>query len=264
MSILTSVILFSICLAALGIGRYLVYQGQVFSKKPSSHTKQVDTETPSTLVPIEPSPVKVLEETITLAIADGKLSEEEEITLRKQAILVGKDPDELIDQLKEDVFGDENTAAGESGEAGLTFEKFVLQQFNPRFFRLDHWSGDKFIAGRYTKTAMDPDIQITINTVEGRFPLAVECKWRSQRSGEYISFADDKQLQGYQQFSKKTGKPTFIALGLGGRPSEPEELYLIPVEDFKRGTQHHASLTHYRKRNPGQGFFFDVESTRLM
>lgn len=264
MSIFSLIILFSICLAVLGIGKYLFVRGLASTKKLPKHGKQVEEKAHLTEASIRPSPVQVLEEAITLAIADGKLGEKEEIKLRQQAILIGKDPDELIEQLKEDVFGDEKTNTGESGEAGLSFEKFVLEQFNPRFFRLDNWSGDKFIAGRYTKTAMDPDIQITINTSEGRFSLAVECKWRSRKFGEYISFAEDKQLRGYQEFAKKTGKPTFIALGLGGKPSEPEEVYLIPVEDFKRGTQHHASLTHYRKPNPEQGFFFDVESTRLM
>ncbi len=213
------------------------------------------------------NPILALEEAITLAIANGTLTERDEAILRERAIQVGKEPDELIQQLREDLFGledPETEVLDTKARVGLLFETYVVQKLNPRFFRLDHWAGDKFFVGRYANTDLYPDIQMTLNTSEGRFPLAVECKWRSKQKGDFIWFSEDGQLKRYQRFSKKTGRPTFIALGLGGKPSDPEEVYIIPVQAFKRGTQHHATLTHYRKPNPEQGFFFDVESGVLM
>lgn len=227
----------------------------------------VDQKTIDNQVIEEIKSIQVLEEAITLAMEDGRLSKGEEIILREKAVLVGKDPDELIQQLREDLFGledQENEEVDPDFNPGLTFERYVVQKFNPGFFCLDYWAGDRFIADRYTSTVLKPDIQVTINTAEGRYPLAVECKWRSKQKGDYIWFAEDKQLKEYQRFAKDTGKPTFIILGLGGKPNEPEEVYLIPVNAFNFGTQHRASLIHYRKPHPDLGFFFDVESGGLM
>lgn len=215
----------------------------------------------------ETRPTYLLEEAINLVLEDGKLSKGEEVMLRNKAILVGKDPDILIQQLREDLFGledDECKEVDPDFNPGLTFERYVVQKFNPQFFRLDYWAGDRFIADRYTSTVLHPDIQVTINTAEGSFPLAIECKWRNHQKGDYIWFAEDSQLTEYQRFAKETGRPTFIVLGLGGHPGGPEDVYLIPVNAFNRGTQHRANLTHYRKPNPDQGFFYDVESGGLM
>lgn len=260
-------------LSILGYGIYWIVQvqgSQINPQAPKHLEKQANSkvgETENLPDRSKSNPILALEEAITMSIANGTLTEREEAILRKRAIQVGKDPDELIQQLREDLFGldDPDTEVIDTkARAGLLFEKYVVQKLNPQFFRLDHWSGDKFIAGRYAKTDLDPDIQMTLNTSEGRFPLAVECKWRSRQEGEFIYFSEDRQLQRYQRFAKKTGRPTFIALGLGGKPNDPKEVYLIPVQAFKRGTQHHANLTHYRKPNPEQGFFFDVESGVLM
>ncbi|WP_111671752.1 hypothetical protein [Algoriphagus litoralis] len=234
----------------------------ILNPKESKFTSEQDE-----LIENTEEPSIILEEAITLALEDGKLSKGEELMLREKARMVGKDPDELIQQLREDLFGlegEESFSFDPDLNPGLAFERYVFQLLNPRYFRLDHWAGDKFLAGRYTSTHLDPDIQVTANTVEGRFPIAVECKWRAKQEGDYIRFAEDKQLERYQEFSKETGKPTFIVLGLGGTPQAPEEVFLIPIHVFKRGSQHRASLVHYRKPNPEVGFFFDPESGTLM
>ena len=269
-----SVFTYIFVLSFLGICSYFMVRKRqatvFFGEIQEGNTSQVECKSVNTKEIQEEEaldPSLVLKEAIVLAIEDGKLSKAEEVMLRETAMQVGKDPDELIQQLREDVFGMEeieNEAIDPDFNPGLTFEKFVFQLLNPRFFRLDHWAGDKFIAKRYTSTDLEPDIQVTANTAEGRFPLAVECKWRAKQDGEYIWFSEDKQLERYQEFAKETGKPTFIVLGLGGQPNGPEDVYLIPIHAFKRGKQHRASLAHYRKPNPEVGFFFDPESGTLM
>lgn len=272
---MTSIVVYIFAMAIIGISAYFIVQKK--SEAVGHSDKLNKSKTTLEEGPAETSfeisndqnedSNTILEEAIIHAAEDGKLSSEEEKGLREKAKLIGKDPDELIQQLREDLFGledSENENSDPEFNPGLAFEKYVFQLLNPRFFRLDHWAGDKFIAGRYASTDLDPDIQVTANTVEGRFPLAVECKWRTKQEGDYIWFAEDKQLKRYQEFSKETGKPTFIVLGLGGTPDSPEEIFLIPIHAFKRGTQHRASLAHYRKPNPEVGFFFDPESGSLM
>jgi hypothetical protein len=271
---MTSLVVYIFGMAIIGIGAYfLLRKSEVMTNTDKPNQSKTTLEEGPSETSFEISNNQnadsnvVLEEAIILAAEDGKLSNEEEKSLREKAKLIGKDPDELIQQLREDVFGLENgeeTTIDPDFNPGLAFEKYVFQLLNPRFFRLDYWAGDKFLAGRYTSTDLAPDIQVTANTVEGRFPLAVECKWRAKQDGDYIWFAEDKQLERYQDFSRETGKPTFIVLGLGGEPQSPDEVYMIPIHTFKRGTLHRASLAHYRKPNPEVGFFFDPESSTLM
>lgn len=265
-----TILIYLSAMALLGISSYFLLRKNFIEKTEKTVNTQGEAQSESEAEDLEKEesePSHILEEAIILAAEDGRLSKGEEVMLRETAMQVGKDPDELIQQLREDLFGLEDAETNEieaESNPGLTFEKYVFQLLNPKFFRLDHWAGDKFIAGRYASTDLDPDIQVTANTTEGRFPLAIECKWRTKWDGDYIWFAEDKQLRRYQQFSKETGKPTFIILGLGGKPDSPKEVYLIPVHAFKRGTQHRASLAHFRKPNPEVGFFFDAESGVIM
>lgn len=246
-------------LLVLGIALYISLRKKTSRKpvEPEELKQSLEPEKDEVTEVGETKPTYILEEAIHLALEDGKLSKGEEVMLRKKAMLVGKDPDILIQQLREDLFGleeDECKEVDPDFNPGLIFEKYVVQKFNPQFFRLDHWAGERFIADRYTSTVLNPDIQVTINTAAGSFPLAIECKWRSRQKGDYIWFAEDSQLKEYQRFAKETGRPTFIVLGLGGHPGGPEDVYLIPVNAFRRGTQHHASLTHYRKPNLNRAF----------
>lgn len=248
-----------LALAVVGIGVYKMVQGQASTIKSQVTEQMGRLENASSL--------EVNSESSEDENQSGSgfgLKGEKDLFNKEIENLDQNEQHPLNESKSQELVAEENEAIEPASKEEFVFEKYVVGKFNPKYFRLDHWTGDKFVAKRFDRTPLDPDIQVTINTAEGRFPLAVECKWRNRQDGDYIWFAEDEELAGYQEFSKKTGKPTFIALGLDGKPSEPEEVYLIPVLAFKRGTQHHASLTHFRKPNPEQGFFFDVESGVLM
>lgn len=65
-------------------------------------------------------------------------------------------------------------------KAGLDFEKFVVQKFDKKYFRIRNWAGDKYVNGRYPDTTTQPNIQLYLNLRGESYPLAVECKWRKQ------------------------------------------------------------------------------------
>lgn len=209
---------------------------------------------------------KALEEAIEIALADGTLTQREKALLREKAKLAGKDPDELILQLREDLIGMEDSETeiiNTNQRAGLNFEKYVVQKFSYKYYNVEQWAGDKFVAGRYAKTTLDPDIQLSLKKSGGTIPFAVECKWRNVREGDFIRFAEDHQLVRYQEFEKRTGKPTFIVLGVGGRPSAPAEVYVIPIGTFSKGNQHKDNLDRYRRKNADRDFYYDQEKGEL-
>ncbi|EKB48646.1 hypothetical protein [Cecembia lonarensis] len=209
---------------------------------------------------------KSIEDAIALALKDANLTSKEENLIRDSAIQKGKDPELIIQKIKEDLKASEEEPETElidvNAKAGLEFEKFVVKKFDPDFFIIKQWAGDKFVDGRYAESTLDPDLQLELKLGKERYPIAVECKWRSTTKGDFIRFANDGQLERYQTFEKKTNMPTFIALGVGGSPSSPEALYVIPVSAFNKPIQHIANIRKFTKPLD-KNFYFDKEKGEL-
>jgi hypothetical protein len=69
---------------------------------------------------------------------------------------------------------------------------------------------------------------------------------------------DETKYKIYEVFNKKE-MPVYIALGMGGTPQNPAELYLIPFRDVKLEIPY-DDLSKYS--SPGK-FFYDMNSDRL-
>ncbi|WP_332913374.1 hypothetical protein [Algoriphagus boritolerans] len=126
-------------LLVLGIALYISLRKKTSRKpvEPEELKQSLEPEKDEVTEVGETKPTYILEEAIHLALEDGKLSKGEEVMLRKKAMLVGKDPDILIQQLREDLFGleeDECKEVDPDFNPGLIFEKYVVQKFNPQFF----------------------------------------------------------------------------------------------------------------------------------
>ena len=147
-------------------------------------------------------------------------------------------------------------------EMGLDFEKYVVRKFSRKRFIIKNWAGDKFVDGRYAETSLEPDLTLELKLGDNRYPFAVECKWRSEPKSNFIDFGKDDQLRRYQQFSNDKDIPTFIVLGVGGEPSNPEQVYVIPVDRFSKGNQHIHNLKQFQKVDD-KWFFYDYLKKEL-
>ncbi|HAH36061.1 MAG TPA: hypothetical protein DEQ87_19225 [Algoriphagus sp.] len=209
-------------------------------------------------------------ESLTQAIAavkaDGILTPKEEKLILEIAKIEGKDGNATIAKIRRDLEESEEDSETElidvNQKAGLDFEKFVVQKFDKKYFKIRNWAGDKFVDGRYADTTTQPDIQLSLILRGQSYPLAVECKWRSEPNGNFIRFAKDGQLERYKAFAQQENYPVFIALGIGGKPSSPAELYILPIQELKKPILHKAGLGKYRKKIDSD-FFFDQESNNL-
>lgn len=209
-------------------------------------------------------------ESLTQAIAavkaDGVLTPKEEKLIRELAIGEGKDAELAIRQIKSELEESEEDSETElidvNQKAGLDFEKFVVQKFDKKFFKIRNWAGDKFVDGRYADTTTQPDIQLSLILRGQSYPLAVECKWRSEPKGDFIRFANEGQLERYKAFEKQEIYPVFIVLGIGGKASSPEELYILPVQELTKPYIPKDRIGKFRKKIDSD-FFFDQESGQL-
>lgn len=203
---------------------------------------------------------------ISAVKADGVLTPKEERLIREIAQSEGKNAELEIAQIRKDLEESEDDSETElidiNQKAGLDFEKFVVQKFNQKFFAVRNWAGDKFVEGRYADTTTQPDIQLSLKLGKSSYPFAVECKWRSQPKGDFVQFAEEVQLERYKAFANQENYPVFIVLGVGGKPSNPDELYIIPIKDLNKPVLHKSVLGKYRKKVDAD-FFFDRELQEL-
>ena len=203
---------------------------------------------------------------IATAMVDGVITPKEEKSIREFSSQAGENPDLILLQIKQDLADSSEESETElidkNQKAGYDFEKYIVSKFDKKYFSIQNWASDKFTEGRYAEANLHPDIQLTLKLDGVGYPLAVECKWRSEPSSKFVKYANPDQLKRYQEFETKTGNPVFIALGIGGKPSAPKSLYIIPIQAFQNPVQHLDNLSKYRK-DVDKLFFYDSETRTL-
>lgn len=150
-------------------------------------------------------------------------------------------------------------------EKGLAFEQWVADRFPKRSFELRHWRSDKISGtGRYAESNRDPDLEVDLVLGSNRYPFAVECKWRARFNDGIMRLAEPYQVERYKAYAERTKRRVFIALGVGGTPSAPADLFIIPLPLVGNGTLSTTDLiTTHRQSMSRTGFFFDVVSGTL-
>ncbi len=113
---------------------------------------------------------------------------------------------------------------------GRLFEDFVLDQFETqkKGLSLVEWRSDKSWNETYPESNRYPDFVFRYKQKE----FAVECKWRERIYDIRNDLFHKEQISIYRSYSLSRNIPVTIVLGIGGEPSWPEVLYLIPLKQL--------------------------------
>ncbi len=154
---------------------------------------------------------------------------------------------------------DENKAKGDA------FERFVVKNFDKKYFTLQEWRSDKYVDGIYAVSSHFPDLEVIFNLESKgvREAFAIECKWRKSFYHESIEWAKDYQLKNYQEYAKKLKIPVFVVIGVGGVPEKPQELFIVPLQKIKSNTISKSDLASYKKGTIDTQFFWDYDKNVL-
>lgn len=178
-----------------------------------------------------------LDSAVDIAIADGVLTRNERDTLRKIATETEQDPDKVIADAEQKLASLNIKAEAEvidqNMKSGYDFEKFIVKKFNPEYFKIKNWAGDKFVDGRYAETTPQPDLLMEYSKNGKKQIFAIECKWRKNKQNDGFEFAKEAQMERYRKFEKEKNIPVFVAIGMGGEGNNPEHLYIIPLKRLK-------------------------------
>lgn len=207
-----------------------------------------------------------LNKVVEMAIADGVLTSNEREIIKQIAIEKELDFNEIIKdaekQISELKIDSETELIDYNKKKGDDFEKFVVQKFDKKYFRIKEWAGDKYVNGVYADTTPQPDIQLEFRFKQKITKFSVECKWRQNLYKNGVEFAKKKQFDRYKNFEKKQNFPVFIAIGIGGEAILPEQLYIVPLQEINNNFIHIKELKKYEKK-VNSNFFFDIETKEL-
>ena len=204
---------------------------------------------------------------IEMAIADGVLTVNEKTKIRELAEKNNMDYDKVIQQAEERLrnlnVDSETELVDFNQKNGLDFEKYIVQLFDRKQYKIKEWAGDKYVDGLYAETTLQPDIIFELKMHGEPIAFAVECKWRKQipETGS-LEFASQAQIDRYKNFERTKRIPVFIAIGLGGKASLPENIYVIPLNDIKLNYIYMDKLNTFKKKK-GSHFHFDYATATL-
>ncbi len=154
---------------------------------------------------------------------------------------------------------EENKAKGDA------FEKFVVKNFDPKYFTLQEWRSDKYVDGIYAVSNHFPDLEVIFDFKSKGIneAFAIECKWRGYYYKNEIKWAENYQINNYKEYAEKLNIPVFVVIGVGGEPKMPEELYIVPLKEMKSNTITKSELANYKKDISDTRFFWDYEKNKL-
>ena len=113
---------------------------------------------------------------------------------------------------------------------GREFEDYVLELLDMGHdarITLREWRGDKSLGDIFPQANSLPDLVLE---VDGN-PLALECKWRSRLTASTAEeLFTPERLEKFMQYSAQADTPVYLLLGIGGIPSYPDDLHLIPLD----------------------------------
>lgn len=150
----------------------------------------------------------------------------------------------------------------QSEQKGVEFEKYIVQKFDRKHFTILQWRSDKFSNGYYAKSNNDPDLEFEFKGHEKIKRFAVECKFRQYVYKGGITIAKNDQLIRYREYKDRSQVDVFIALGIGGSPNNPNEIFVLPLEIISSSFMNYEELKPFRK-SANSNFFYDFKKEIL-
>lgn len=173
-----------------------------------------------------------------MAARDGVVSPNERKLLKEFALTYGLDINylyRLAHANAHDVAEPEVEILNRSEHRGRQFEDFVVSLCSDKKrFKLLEWRGDKIAGDTYALENLMPDLHLRHRLDdEHEVEYHIECKYRSELADGALDLSS--QLGRYRRLtSSKEKSELFLAVGIGGTPTKPEQFYLIPSRMVKR------------------------------
>ena len=144
---------------------------------------------------------------------------------------------------------------------GREFEDFILELFDldeTRTYSLLEWRGDKSMGKISPISNTYPDFVLEYKEGKRKKKFAVECKWRACIPRRFTQpLFEPDQITRYQEYAEEKALKVYIILGVGGEPSMPDELYMIPVDSISQIQPKPSLLKQFQREFVDKWFSID-------
>ena len=144
---------------------------------------------------------------------------------------------------------------------GREFEDFILELFDldeTRTYSLLEWRGDKSMGKISPISNTYPDFVLEYKEGKRKKKFAVECKWRASIPRRFTKpLFEPEQIARYQEYAEEKALKVYIILGVGGEPSMPDELYMIPINSISQIQSKPSLLKQFKREVVDKWFSID-------
>jgi hypothetical protein len=137
-------------------------------------------------------------------------------------------------------------------EKAQAFEEWVIAHLSKQHHTLKDMRSDR--NARYAAD-VHPDMVVALDLGGQEYPFAIECKWRNSLMGAGVDMSQE-QIARYQRFALDRQMPIFLIMGIGGHPSAPAELFVVPLNRLE-GRFGMAEMESYKQAMKNPGFYYD-------
>lgn len=166
----------------------------------------------------------------TMAAADGVVTPSERKVIRDFASAYDINPGiiyRLAYAIAKNVEIPEVEFVSHTKMLGKKFEEFVVSLCSDKSrFKLLFWRGDKISGKTYALETLLPDLHVCLFLESGKEECLIECKYRSAWCDGVIDLSN--RFDRYCRASLDYDRELFFAIGIGGKASSPEELFIVP------------------------------------
>jgi hypothetical protein len=141
------------------------------------------------------------------------------------------------------------------------FEAFVITLFDPLYFGYRRPKGKRVLAGKTpAQHENDPDLEFEFDHKDTRVRFGIQCLYREDTGKKDIKLFPAERLQAYRHYQEENEIDLYYVLGIGGKPDDPNELYLIPAKLIRSEYVSREALKPYNK----SGMFFYNSATQKL
>lgn len=149
---------------------------------------------------------------------------------------------------------------GETRDEGV--DEYVLSLFDPLYFKAKRARPVVTVMNGGDQNADSfSGYEFEFEQKDKRVLFSVDFSFIPAAENGKIQVATPAQLRSYQQYEVEKDRDVYILLGLSGKPSEPQELYLIPLKEIKKQWFSYEELQEFRKYGM---FFYNLQRGRLL
>ncbi len=258
----------------LAIACFLLYFSVVLMKKKNNpaHTDEPEEPSETPEPPVKETPLNPWEQHVAEEVERGALTPDEAALVHDMSEhLLPQDCDyrAMMVKLEQDPAYRLNATQKEEDnpqkeERQEVFRKYILKKFNRGVFRILKAEDEitEIAETIFTNRDLLPDRILSLYRKEPQSKIAIDMRWAHRLTKNGVSACRKTALARYKLFELRTGIPTFIILGIGGEPSEPEKLIVVPVRELTSSHLHHRLIEYYEK-DPMESFRYDDLNRKL-